>query len=540
MKKILPLLFILCCLQVNAQVQFTSSNLPIVLINTGGTEIPDEPKINATMAIINSAPGLRNDTTQPHNEYDGNIGIEVRGQSSQMFPMKSYSIELRDADGGDNDKPLFGMPEESDWVLYAPYNDKTLMHNFLAYNISNNFGHWAAHTKYVEVFLNGQYVGVYVFMEKIKRDKGRVNIKKLEPEDNTPDKVSGGYIIAIDKDADAWTSAYRAPNTFVKPQFKYVYPKVEDITPTQTAYIKSYVDSFENALHGTSYQDPAKGFRNFADERSFIDFFIVNELSRNVDGYRISSYFYKDRDDVNKKIVMGPVWDYDIAFRNADYCNGSNVDGWAYNFNYVCQDTYSVPFWWERLMQDTAFESNLLCRWKEVRQTTLSTASLFKTIDSVAGLLNEAQQRHFTQWPVLGQYVWPNPYPIPATYNGEINTLKNWLTQRLAWIDNNLPQTGSCKNIIDTVPNPVANFTVTVRPNPVTSFLQLAFKSPVSQSIDMKLYDALGKKILQRKIAIVAPGSTFRYNASALVTGVYYLYCTNSAGALVKQTILKQ
>ncbi|MEY2639706.1 MAG: hypothetical protein RIR90_1188, partial [Bacteroidota bacterium] len=109
----------------------SSSNLPIIVINTGGQTIPDDPKVMADMGIIYNGEGKRNAVTDLFNHYSGKVGIEIRGQSSQQFPMKSYSIELWDNSGKSVDKSLFGLPKESDWVLYAPYTDKTLMRNFL-------------------------------------------------------------------------------------------------------------------------------------------------------------------------------------------------------------------------------------------------------------------------------------------------------------------------------------------------------------------------------------------------------------------------
>lgn len=430
-----------------AQVTLTSSNLPIIKINTNNVAIPDEPKIDGSMEIIYNSGGVRNNVTDAANEYNGKIGIEVRGESSQMFPMKSYSVELRDANGKDIDQSIFGLQAESDWVLYAPYSDKTFMRNVLAYNMSNQMGHWAPHTKFVEVILNGNYIGVYVFLERIKRK--RVGLKKLEGADSTGYKVTGGYIFAIDKDADAWTSPYTTPNSNKSIRFKYVYPKVTDILDTQRHYIEKYVDSFETSLAANNFADLVNGYRKFADEPSFIDFLLVNEVSRNVDGYRISTYLNKDRDDVNKKIKAGPVWDYDIAFRNANYCNGSDTTGWAYNFNNVCAgDGMQVPFWWQRFMQDPAFQSDMLCRWLVLRQTTLSETYLNAFIDSAAAVVNEAKQRHFTKWPVLGIYVWPNPQPIPTTYAGEISSLKIWLSNRLAWIDRNIAKVGQCASTL--------------------------------------------------------------------------------------------
>ncbi len=540
-------LSVCCCMLypvLHAQIT-SSSNLPIVVINTNGVTIPDEPKIPATMGIIYNGPGQRNHLSDPFNEYNGNIGIEVRGESSQMFPMKSYSLELRDENEEELDASLFDMPEESDWVLYAPYNDKTLMHNFLAYDISNSMGHWAAHCRYVEVMLNGKYVGIYVFMERIKRDKNRVNIKKLEPQDSTADKISGGYIYSLDKDADGWFSKFAAPSSFGRVQFKYEYPKAEDITPAQKAYIKSYSDSFETALHGPDFQDPVIGFRKYADEASFIDYFIVNELSRNVDGYHISTYMYKDRDDVNKKIIMGPVWDYDIAFRNANYCDGDDTTGWAYRYNYVCTPfILPVPFWWNKFMQDTTFQANLLCRWKQLRQTTLSTASLYHTIDSIAALTAEARKRHFTKWPVLGKYVWPNPEPIADTYAQEISILKYWLAKRMLWIDNNLTQTGPCKGSgvaasgYAAVNRQPAIQAFIIAPNPGRGNFVITGNAG-SNNIRMEVYAPQGKKI-GTETGGVSDLSTF-LNAflHGAATGVYVVKLYNGTNMQTLKLLLQ-
>lgn len=519
-------------------VELTSSNLPIIIINTNGVEIPDDPKITASMGIINNPGGVRNNITDPFNEYNGAIGIEVRGQSSQMFPMKSYSIELRDGTGESIDQSIFGMPEESDWVLYAPYNDKTLMHNFLAYTISNSMGHWAAHCRYVEVVLNGNYIGIYVFMEKIKRDKGRVNISKIGDYDNNGDAVTGGYIFSIDKGADGWYSSYTPPNTpNASIQFAYVYPKVDDITYGQSVYLKSYVDSFENSLAGSQFQDTVIGFRKYADENSFIDYFIVNEVSRNIDAYRISSYFYKDRNSVNGKIVAGPVWDYDLAFRNADYCNGSDTSGWAYRYNYVCPDDYwQVPFWWNRFMEDTAFQSHLLCRWLQLRQTVLSETNIFHYIDSIAALTSEARQRHFEQWPVLGEYIWPNPQPIPATYDDEIATLKNWLHSRLLWIDKNIKQVGECSQPILNNANTIS---LQIMPNPVSKEFVLNVTVNNASNSQIIIYDVTGKQISFITKQLSAGKNIITCNTQNWAHGIYFVKLYLPDGSSKSISLLK-
>lgn len=518
-------------------VTLTSSNLPLVVINTNGQAILDDPKITADMGIIFNANNARNNLTDPFNHYKGKIGIETRGQSSQQFPMKSYGIELRDTAGNSQDKSLFGLPKESDWVLYAPYTDKTLMRNFLAYTMSREMGHWAANCRFVEVVVNGEYKGVYVFMEKLKRASGRVNITKMAATDISGDALTGGYIFSLDKEANAWYSSYTAPYGTFRPQFSYVFPKPENIVQQQKNYLKSYVDSFENALAGPKFQNPVNGVRKFADIPSFIDYFIVNEVSRNVDGYRLSSFFYKDKNSKNSKIIAGPVWDYDLAFRNANYCNGSDTTGWAYEFNRICPADGAglVPFWWYNFMNDTAFAGALRCRWKSLRATSLSENHFNTMIDSVVNLVSEARQRHFQQWPILGKYIWPNPNPIPATYEAEISTLKEWIAERLKWIDANMPNTGAC---YDYPADKKETIIVSVYPNPLNGSGTMTVASKNNQSLITQVMDAMGRTVSVKIYTLTGGMNYISLNSNGWAPGVYFMSIKSSNGDKVLKKIL--
>jgi hypothetical protein len=407
--------------------------------------------------------------------------------------------------------------------------------------MSRELGHWAANCRFVEVVVNGDYKGVYIFMERIKRGSGRVPIPKMSSTDISGDAVTGGYIFSLDKEPDGWFSSYPTPNATnanSNRRFSYVYPKVENIVQAQKDYLKSYVDSFEKALASSSFQDPANGVRRFANIPSFIDYFIVNEVSRNVDGYRLSSYFYKDRASNNGKIVAGPVWDYDLAFRNADYCNGSYTSGWAYQFNTVCPGDGAglIPFWWNRFMQDTAFVSGLRCRWKEQRQSAISNTRLYRLIDSASNLLSEAQVRHFQRWQVLGKYIWPNPQPIPNSYSEEISTLKGWLDSRLQWIDANLPNTGAC---FDFPVNSIATIIVQIAPNPVQSATNIQIQSRFDQSVYIQVTDMLGRSMGVRKMAVKAGINQLPLRADAWSAGVYYLTISSDKGDKFTQKLVK-
>ena len=432
-----------------AQVDFTSSNLPIIVIDTDGAEIVDDPKINVMMGIIDNGSGNRNNLTDPFNDFEGTVGIEIRGSTSQNYPKKQYGVEVRDPVGKDSAVSLLGMPKESDWVLYAPYSDKTLMRNILAYQLGRDLGHYAPRTKLCEVVLNGQYQGVYVLIEKIKRDKNRVDIAKLKDEDISGEDVTGGYIIKIDKDdsrtEDRWRSAYPPPFQQKADQqiyFRYEYPKSEDIGPEQKAYIQQYIGAFEDALAGDNFTDSVEGYAKYIDVNSFIDFFIVNEISKDLDAYRLSTYMYKQKVTDGGKLVMGPLWDYNVAFGNIEWpCVENSLEGFAMDFNEICSEEFWLtPFWWKRLLEDSAYSEQLAVRWAELRNTQLATDQVVGHIDSVATLLNEeAQARNFTRWPILGEYVWPNAF-VGETYQEEVDWMKDWVTRRLSWLDENLPQ----------------------------------------------------------------------------------------------------
>nr|HMT30443.1 CotH kinase family protein [Bacteroidia bacterium] len=296
---------------------FTSSDLPIVVINTNGQTILDDPKIIVHMGIIDNGVGIRNYLSDPYNNYDGNIGIEIRGSWSQTFPQKQYGFETLNSLNVETDTSILGMPPESDWILNAPYNDKTCMRNVLAYDIANKTGHYASRSRFCELVINNDYKGIYIMLEKIKRDSSRVDISKLLTTDTTGADLTGGYIFKIDKPiggtAPGWNSQYDGiPGT--KIHFQYEYPDFDSIAPQQKTYIRSYVDSFEFALNATWFTNPDSGYKKFIDLQSFVDYFILNETTKNVDAYRNSTFLYKKKITKGNKLFIGPAWDYNVGF----------------------------------------------------------------------------------------------------------------------------------------------------------------------------------------------------------------------------------
>src|SRR4030042_102264 len=343
------LLILPALLPLYSQVNFSSSNLPIIVLDTYGQPIPNEPKIPADMGIIYNGPGIRNYLTDPFNHFDGHIGIEIRGSSSQMFPKKSDAVETRDSLGNNLNVSLLGMPEKNDWILYAPYTDKTMLRDILTFKIGRDLGHYASRFRFCEMVLNGDYQGVYVLLEKIKRDRNRVDIRSMQPGYITGDELTGGYIIKIDKFdgslVGGWNSQFPPyPGAWQQIYYQYHYPDPVEIVPEQQAYIQGYIFQFESLMNSTLYRDPFIGYYDFVNVPSFIDFFLVSELGKNVDSYRLSTFMYKDRDSEGGRLTMGPLWDFNLAFGNADYYNGWDTSGWQVNVS-ITGGYWQKPLW---------------------------------------------------------------------------------------------------------------------------------------------------------------------------------------------------
>lgn len=441
MKKYLVILsFLLIPLLSFAQI-LTDSNLPIVVINTdGGVTIPDEPKVLATMKIIWHQDGSRNYLTDVNNpeflNYDGRIGIERRGSSSQNnFQKKPYGLTtLQSDDVTNNNVSILGMPKENDWVLNSLAYDQTGMRDFLSYELSERLGQYASRRVYCEVVVNGDYKGLYVFMEKIKVDDNRVNIEKMDATCNSHPEVTGGYITKSDKttggDPVAWQMQETGSGGWWPSYVDFIhhYPKPENVTSTQNNYIKNVFLSLSSvaASHNTSVTN---GIPSIIDIPSFVDFMIIAEFASNVDVYTLSTFYHKDR---KGKLRAGPVWDYNLAYGFDAFGNRSRTDVWQFN-----NEDNNGPKYLKDMFDTPMYRCYLAKRWFEVTAAgmPLNYNEVCNRMDEIDALITEAVARDNQRWSNMTQHA------------AKVQAMKTWIQQRIDWLNANIGSYDNCDDV---------------------------------------------------------------------------------------------
>ena len=425
------IIFFLITYITNAQDLIFSSTLPIIVIDTENQIILNDPRIICNMGIIDTENQF-NYITDSYNEYNGQISIEIRGTSSQDFPKKSYSLETQNEFGENNNISLLTMPAENDWILYGPYYDITMIRNGLTYELARSMGWYSPRFRYCELFINNDYKGVYLLVEKIKQDNNRVNISK-----NNSTDITGGYIIqlnhAVSENTDVneyWNSSYSDLHGQTL-SFKYYYPKANDITEDQKTYIQNFIYDFETSLTSSISNSSVKGFKNWINVNSAIDFFLIQEFSKNIDAYRASTFFYKDKSSVNDTIFFGPIWDFNFAYGSTQFCEGDQYQGWQFETN--CSQELSL-FWFKHFLQDDEYVNLLNCRWNKLRSDVLSLESIFSVIDSLSNSINASAIRDLEMW---------HDNVTTSDYVNQIAEFKNWITNRINWLDINI--LGACE-----------------------------------------------------------------------------------------------
>lgn len=384
------------------------TGLPILYINTDGGR-PINSKDIAVTGTFTVEPGY----DKKFDAFSGDASFYIRGNSTASYPKKPYKIKFS------KKTELLGMPAGKKWVLLANYNDKTLLRTHLAFKISQIFGmKYTPRSQFAELVINGKYVGNYELTEKIDVNKNRLDIKEMEEDDVAGDAITGGYLLEADnKREDKDHLRFDTPN-----KNRFVLQEPSEATMKQLDYISNYVSNTETALYADNFAT-ADGYKKYLDPVSFAQYFWINELTRNNDaGFWTSTFLYKDRSSL---LNMGPVWDFDVAFGNTTYNDNHLAKGWWIK-NQV---------WFARLFQDLTFVELVKEQWLNKRK---AFDSLYDILDEMAVYLRQSEIENFKRWDIMNVHLPNITSELTGSYDGELAHLKDWLTQRIAWIDANL------------------------------------------------------------------------------------------------------
>jgi hypothetical protein len=427
-----------------------SSDLPIVVIDGYGTGKPSDKEVyfDAAVMVFEPAGGVATLAALPN--IATRAGYHVRGQSSANFPQTPYKVELWDNANDDADYPLLGMPSDSDWALIPPYYDRALVRNPFVYELGREMGLEAPNTRFAEVYLNyearalgeADYQGIYWISETIKNAEVRTNLKQLRETDTTLPAISGGYIFKFDQAAaeepqlectgsDPISGGFGGPGgggggnmgggtCFV--DLEVVDP--EPLNIEQETWLTGYVQAFHDSLH----LEPIGNYAEYIDVPSFVDYLILNELTRNVDAYVRSAYYHKNRDE---KLKAGPLWDYNFSLAVGGSTTIDPEGGFQYD------GTRNVNNWYPKLVTDPAFMTLVKARYAELRQGLFATAALDARITALTAPLANAVQRDFAKWPVSA-IIMENAFvrgPTVETWEGQVQALRDFVATRLAWMD---------------------------------------------------------------------------------------------------------
>ena len=392
--------------------------VPSIHINTkGGVPILDKENYVEAEIRVNGG--------DKYDDFSGTTSIRGRGNSTWGMPKKPYKLKL------DTEAPLLGMNSHREWAVLADYLDKSLLRNITAFETARIAEmSWTPSSVSFELYLNGAYQGVYAMTEQVRASEVRFDMEVVKPSDNAGEALTGGYLLELDFHYD---EAYKFKTDRELLPIMFKDPKKP--TAEQFNFVKSYYNLAEQTLYSEGFRDSQSGYRKYIDVESFINYFIVQELAKNVDGNMRGSCYMAIRR--NGKIEQPLVWDFDLAFGNADHITweqGASSAGWEGWYIKTCSP------WFDRFFEDPQFVAELKDRWNELKPKLDKLPSFIK---DQALMLNDAQARNFSSkdsggagWNIK-KTEW-NTTRISGSYDAEVDYLVNFVEKRIGWLDTNI------------------------------------------------------------------------------------------------------
>jgi hypothetical protein len=378
------------------------TGLPILYLNTTDSITSKDTYVKGSLAI---------NTNHLYDQTVNNITLEAkgRGNSTWGMPKKPYRLKFG------SKAPMLGMGTAKNWVLLANYSDKTLMRTSLAFDLGRKIGaDFTFDGRFVELVMNGKYAGSYYLTSQVEVNENRVNIPELKASNTSASDITGGYLLELDERRDS------DPRFETRKHIPFTIKSPETITNDQLNYIKTYIQTTEDAILSDNFTDPSVSYEKYINVESFVNWYIIQELMSNQDAKDFSSiFFYKNR---NEKLGMGPLWDFDLAAGNNDYSDSKYPKGWWIK---------DGP-WFSHLFKDPKFVAKVKAKWNAMKGKELK--DIPASINKTAAYLELSQRENFKRWNILGIYVWPNQFVL-GSYSAEVNQLKKWLDERISWLD---------------------------------------------------------------------------------------------------------
>ncbi|MGZ5660491.1 MAG: CotH kinase family protein [Usitatibacter sp.] len=381
-----------------------------------------EVYVDATFALTN--PAVSSEASTLNGKMRG------RGHSTWGWPKNPYKVQFSNDAAYAKIADVLGMRKNRNWALLADYFDRSLMRNKLALSLANSsvFSDglkWNPSGQHLEVYLNGDYIGVYLLTEDIRIAPERLDIRVMSA-DPAANQVDGGYIVEIDARLDCYNDGVLNLQHHTPQGVPLCVSKPDEgsITLPQLAYVKGAIDAAEQDLY-------LRNEIGRIDAASFADWYLVQELFRNADAvFWSSDYMWKDTDAAanprDRLLNMGPIWDFDRAAGNVNY-----NDGWLTEGCWVTKTLPHSPNWFSKIFDNPQFLDLTLARWKQKRPALEKYVNY--SIDAYARRLDAAQQRNFARWPIFGTQL-TNYYTF-STYAEEVAFVKKFLNDRMAWLD---------------------------------------------------------------------------------------------------------
>jgi len=331
-------------------------------------------------------------------DLSSDIEIRGRGNSTWDFPKKPYQIRFEEKE------EVLGMPKDKRWVLLANYTDKSMLRNTLGFAMGKESNlDWTPESRFVDLYINGDYRGTYQICQKVEESSNRVNID------------DDGYLLEVDQEVrirpkDITTIIGNHLYNIKEPKLT----KKDD----KYLYIENYLRQTDEAIWGDNFDDPEIGYQKYLDVDAMVDWYLVNEIARNTDSKFFTSVFMNLKP--GGKLKMGPLWDFDLGFGNVDYNDNYRTDG------FFLKD----EAWMKRLFEDPAFVEKVKQRFIHFYN---KKDQFIHELRERADYLQETQEQNYERWETLGTYVWPNKVYF-ETFDEEVDYLVNWLDERMEWL----------------------------------------------------------------------------------------------------------